>query len=50
MTKEINIGTANGHVNQRLAKLIIDEQFLVWDETELPKYKSISKIQSMGTS
>ena len=31
----------SGHINQRLAKLIIDKQFLIWDKNNLCKYKKI---------
>ncbi len=41
MAKGIYMGTVNGHVNQRLANLITDEQLPVWDETELLEYKSM---------
>ena len=41
MAKGIYIGITNSYINQRLANLITDEQFPVWDKTELLKYKSI---------
>ena len=41
MAKRIYMGTANGHVNQRLANLIIDEQLPIWDKNDLRKYKMI---------
>ena len=41
MARRIYISIANGHVNQRLANLITDDQLPVWDKTELLEYKSI---------
>ena len=41
MAKKIYMSTANSHVNQRLAKLITNEQLPVWDKTKLFKYKSM---------
>ena len=41
MAKEIYMGTPNGHVNQRLANLVIDEQLPIWDKNDLRKYKKM---------
>ncbi len=41
MAKEIYMDIPNGHINQRLANLVIDEQFPTWDKTDLLHYKSI---------
>ena len=41
MAKGIYMGRPSGHVNQRLANLVIDEQLPVWDESELLEYKSM---------
>ncbi|WP_375449258.1 hypothetical protein, partial [uncultured Nostoc sp.] len=41
MTKGIYMGRPGGHVNQRLANLVIDEQLPIWDENDLRKYKKI---------
>ena len=41
MAKGIYMGTPNGHVNQRLANLVIDEQLPTWDKNDLLHYKSM---------
>ena len=41
MAKKIYIGRPSGHVNQCLAKLVIDEQLPIWDKNNLRKYKKI---------
>lgn len=41
MAKGIYMGTPSDHVNQRLAKLIIDEQLPAWDEKDLRMYKKM---------
>ena len=41
MAKKIYIGRLSGHVNQRLANLVIDEQLLIWDKNNLCKYKKM---------
>ena len=41
MTKGIYIGRPGGHVNQRLANLVIDEQFPAWDKNNLVDYKAM---------
>ena len=41
IAKEIYIGITNSHINQRLAKPITNEQLLIKNKTEVPKYKSI---------
>ncbi len=35
------MGKPSGHVNQRLANLVIDEQLPAWDEKDLRKYKKM---------
>ena len=50
MTKGIYMGRPDGHVNQRLVNLIINEQLLIWDENDLRKYKDVSNVKSMVTS
>ena len=35
------MGISNGHVNQRLANVVIDEQLPSWDEIDLFEYKSM---------
>ncbi len=39
--KRIYMGTLNGHVNQRLANLVIDEQLPTWNKNDLFHYKSM---------
>ncbi len=41
MTKGIYMDRPSGHVNQRLANLVIDEQLLIWDKNDFRKYKKI---------
>ncbi len=41
MTKGIYMGRPGGHVNQRLANLVINEQLPIWDENDFRKYKKI---------
>ena len=41
MAKGIYMGRPSGHVNQRLANLVIDEQLPIWDENDLRKYKKM---------
>ena len=41
MAKGIYMGTPNGHINQRLANLVIDEQLPAWDKNDLLHYKSM---------
>ena len=41
MAKRIYMDRPSGHINQRLANLITDEQLLVWDKSKLLKYKSM---------
>ena len=41
MTKKIYISISNGHVNQRLANLVINKSLLTWDKNDLFYYKSI---------
>ena len=41
MTKQIYIGRPGGHVNQRLANLVINEQLPIWDKNDLRKYKKM---------
>ena len=41
MAKGMYMGKSSGPVNQRLANLITNEQFLLWEETELFDYKSM---------
>ena len=41
MTKGIYMGRPGGHVNQRLANLVTDEQLPIWDENDLRKYKKM---------
>ena len=41
MAKGIYMGRPSGHVNQRLANLVIDEQLPIWDENDLRMYKKI---------
>ena len=41
MAKGIYMGTPNGHVNQRLANLVIDEQLPTWDKNDFLHYKSM---------
>ena len=41
MTKGIYMGRTGGHVNQRLANLVIDEQLPIWDKNDLRKYKKM---------
>ena len=41
MAKRIYMGRPSGHVNQRLANLVIDEQIPIWDKNNLHKYKKI---------
>ncbi len=41
MTKRIYMGRPGGHVNQRLANLIINEQLPIWDKNDLRKYKKM---------
>ena len=35
------MGRPSGHVNQRLANLVIDEQLLIWNKNNLYKYKKM---------
>ena len=41
MAKGIYLGTPNGHINQQLANLVIDEQLPIWDKIELQEYKAM---------
>ncbi len=41
ITKGIYIDRPGGHINQRLANLVIDEQLPIWDKNDLRKYKKI---------
>ena len=41
MAKGIYMDRPSGHVNQRLAKFVIDEQLPIWDKNNLRKYKKI---------
>lgn len=41
MVKRIYMGTSNSYVNQRLAKLVINEQLQIWDNNDLLYYKSM---------
>ena len=41
MAKRIYIGKLSGHVNQRLANFVTEEQLPTWDENNLCKYKKI---------
>ena len=41
MTKGIYMGRPGGHVNQRLASLVIDEQLPIWDKNDLRKYRKM---------
>lgn len=41
MTKKIYIDIPSDHINQRLAKLIINEQLPAWDKKKLRIYKKI---------
>lgn len=41
IAKEIYIGKSSGYINQVLAKLIINNQFLPWDPNNLYNYKKV---------
>ena len=41
MVKDYYMVTTNNHINQRLANLINNDQLLIWNKTQLLKYKSI---------
>ena len=44
MAKKIYIGRPSGHVNHRLANLVINKQLLIWDKNDFRKYKIIYSI------
>ena len=41
MAKRIYMGKPSGHINQRLANLVINEQLPIWDKNNLCKYKKM---------
>ena len=41
MVKRIYMGKPSGHINQRLANLVINEQLPIWDKNNLRTYKKI---------
>ena len=41
IAKGIYMGRPIGHINQRLANLVIDEQLPIWDKNDLRKYKKM---------
>ena len=44
IAKKIYIDTLNGHINQRLANLVINKQLSIWDKNNFFHHKSMYPI------
>lgn len=50
MTKKIYQGKPSGYMNECLANLIINKQFLAWDKTTSANIKDVSNIKVINIS